>query len=67
MRQRAVVSTMMNSRPSVGIWLTSPSQSSRRRSKGRTFWMNGMRQCSPGSLITPPTGSPNCTMIACWD
>jgi hypothetical protein len=64
-RQRAVVSTMMNSRPSVGIWLTSPSQSSNRLSKRRTSWMNGRRQCRPGSVITPSIGSPSCTMIAC--
>jgi hypothetical protein len=65
MRQRAVVSTTMNSRPSVGIWLTSPSQASSRLSNRRTSWMNGTRQCRPGSSTTSPIGSPNCTMMPC--
>jgi hypothetical protein len=64
MRQRAVVSTRMNSRPRVGICVTSPSQTSRRLSKRRTV-CQGIFTFSPGSLTTPPMGSPNCTMMAC--
>jgi len=63
-RQRAVVSTWINSRPRVGIWVTSPSQTSRRLSKKRTS-CQGSLKCRPGWSTTSPMGSPNCTMMAC--
>ena len=56
MRQRAVVSTQMNSRPLVGIWFGSPSQMRRRFSNRRTSCTKGSLKCSPAWVTGSPTG-----------
>src|SRR3970282_1495090 len=58
-RQRAVVSIQMNSRPLVGIWFGSPSQMRRRFSKRRTSWTKGSLTWRAASVTGWPTRGPN--------